>query len=657
MIRAKQVVSAWLVLIGLSANAQSDLAQKVLFTVEDDTILAGEYMAVYNKNRNVGENIDPKTPEEYLDLYINFKLKVREAKDSGLAEDPNFRHEYQNYYDQLAKPYLTDKDKTSELVREAYRRSQEDVRVSHVMIKVPEGSRDTAAAYQTIQNLRQAVTQKGTPFEEVARENSQDTYSAKKGGDVGYFTAFNMVYPFESMAYKTKVGEVSPIFRSSFGYHFLKVTDRRPARGKIGVAHIMLAAPQDDEAKSSKAEAKIQEIYQQLEAGADFGTLARQYSDDKASAQQGGVLQPFGINRMYPSFEDASYALQNPGDYSEPVRTPVGWHLIKLERKMPLPSFEEMKDNLEQKVKRDARSQQSQKSVIKKLKEEYHYQIDVEVLNQAIGMVDDRYFGRKFEKPETDQNEKVLFTFADKAATVGEFMNFLVEEQMKVRQKDDLEAALYRAFDSFSREQLLDYEKTQLRAKYPEFRMLAREYYEGILLFNITNERIWQKASADTTGLKAYYQEHKDRYRWKKRYDLVLGTARSKKLAKKAGKMLKKGENTDMISRTLNESNVLDVSFKEGIYEEGELAVLEEFILDKPGLSPVQAQGENFQFVYLREILPAGVKTLAEARGAVLTDYQNWLEEHWLEELREAYEVQINDAVLKETIAILEAQS
>ena len=283
-------------------SAQEKLDDKVLFTVADDTVTAGEYMAVYNKNRNVGQDIDPKTPMEYLELYENFKLKVHEAKELGMDTVPAFIREYTGYRDQLAKPYLSDRDVTEELVQEAYNRMKLDVRASHIMISVaPDAApADTLRAYNNLSELREQIKDGKVSFEEAAKENSADTYSAQRGGDLGYFTVFNMVYPFETVAYETPLGEISKPVRSRFGYHIVKPTDKRQARGEIGVAHIMLISNEKStQEQQTAAEKKINEIYASLQNGEDFTTLAKQYSEDNGSASRGGILQPFGINKMF----------------------------------------------------------------------------------------------------------------------------------------------------------------------------------------------------------------------------------------------------------------------------------------------------------------------------------------------------------------------
>ena len=637
-------------------QGQDELSEKVLFTVENDTVTADEYMAVYNKNREVGEQIDPKTPTEYLDLYINFKLKVHQAKELGYDTLPKFRREYRNYYDQLAKPYLSDKDKTQELVREAYERGKYDVHASHILIPLDGNDRDTAEAYQKAINIREQIVEGEMDFAEAAREYSEDKYSAKKGGDIGYFTVFNMVYPFETGAYNTEEGEVSMPVRSQYGYHLIKVHDKREARGKITVAHIMISSKKEN-VSDEQARQKAQEIYEKLEGGADFGELATQYSDDKASAQQGGVLQPFGINRMFPEFEDAAFGLEEKGDFTKPVKTPVGYHIIKLVKKHERPSFSEMQDELTKKVKRDMRSEQTKQSILKRLKKEYSFKEYPDAITRAVGMVDKSFLNRKFEKPQGGANEELLFEFASKEYHIGDFMDYLVEAQNKLRRPKDLKSEVYEAYDKFVEEEIIAYEKSHLAEKYPEFRHLAREYFEGILLFDITNDKVWRKAVKDTTGLKKYFEANRDNYTWDKRYKVVIATASDKKMAKKAAKMLKRGKSREEIKEKLNKDSQLGISFKSGTYEIGEQQIFERFAMNETGITSIKESGDSYQFIQIKDIMEPARKTLKEARGAVITDHQTKLENEWIDSLKEKYEVKVNQKVLDKVVEKLNGQS
>lgn len=641
-----------------SLSAQS-LDDQVLFTVEEDTVTAGEYMAVYNKNRDVGQDIDPKTPSEYLDLYINFKLKVHEAKELGMDTLPSFVREYQSYREQLTEPYLSDNSVTEELVREAYQRSKYDVKASHLMVKLPRNPvpADTLKAYQQIMAYK-AQLDEGADFAELARKHSDDTYSAQKGGDLGYFTVFNMVYPFETAAYETEENEIAGPIRTQFGYHLVKPTGRREARGEITVAHIMLIANEKSKPEElESAEDRIREIYEKLEEGEEFSTLAKQYSEDKTSARMGGVLQSFGINKMYPEFEEAAFALQDSGDFSEPVKTPVGWHIIQVIKPYRAKDFSEVKEALQAKVERDMRARESRESVIKRLKLEYKYQEYPERYPLAFDQVDESLQSYSFSAAEPQNAEKVLFRFANNEYTVADYLQFLEKNQRTYGRSEEIRAQLYKAMNDYSREELIKYEKSRLPEKYPEFRMLDREYYEGILLFNLTDDKVWRAAVRDTTGLNRFYENNKSRYRWGKRIKAYRVDAADAKTASKVAKMLGKGKSLLDVDAKFNVESKLTVDIDSGMYEIAKLPEALRSLNFQEGVitEPVEIDG-RYHVVLPWAVLPEGIKSLEETKGQVISDYQKHLEAAWLNELRDKYEVSINEEVLQRVIEELERE-
>lgn len=634
-----------------------DINKETLFTVGEDKVTAEEYIAVYNKNRNLGEDIDPKTPKEYLDLYMNFKLKVHEAKQLGMDTAAGFIREYNSYRTQLAKPYLSDRDVTQDLIKEAYNRMKKDVRAAHIMLSAPEEADDIdkMKALGKIKRLRERIMA-GEDFDAIAREYSADTYSAKKGGDLGYFTVFGMVYPFESAAYDLKVGEISEPVQSRFGYHLVKKLDERPARGELVVAHILVI---DNEKSSPKekeaAQRKINEIYKQLEGGAEFEELVKRYSEDKSTAPKAGVLQPFGINKMFPEFEEAAFALENVGDYTAPVQTPIGWHIIKLEEKRGIKSFDKAKRELKNRIDKDSRSQQSRQSIVKRLKLEYKFKEYPKAKKAAFAQIDENLLKMAYSSAKAKGTDKLLFQFADKSYTTGEFLTYVDNTQGRSRKTNNLRREIKKAYKSFVEAKLIAYEKTRLEDKYPEFRMLAREYYEGILLFDLTEKKVWKKSVIDTVGLEAFYDTNKNNFMWETRYDVQMVDAASKKLAKKARKMLKKGSSIADVETKLNEDSELNVKIEEGLLEEKENDLLVEYKPEVGVGDIIEKNGRYFVFIVKEKKAPVP-KTLDEARGLVISEYQNYLENNWIEELRSKYPVKVNDEVLKKVIEILEVE-
>jgi peptidyl-prolyl cis-trans isomerase SurA len=643
-----------LALLSIGLKGQNKLANQVLFTVEKDTVTAQEYMAVYNKNRDIGEEIDPKTPEEYLDLYINFKLKVHEAKTLGKDTLPSFLREFGSYREQLTKPYLSDKDVTEDLVREAYGRMKYDIRASHIMVALPKdpSPEDTALAYGKALTLRTKIMD-GAFFKEVAQMNSDDTYSAKLGGDLGFFTVFGMVYPFETAAYETRQGKISMPVRSQFGYHIVKPVDKREARGKIQVAHLMLidnnktTTEQKDLVKT-----RVFEIYDKLKAGEDFITLVKQYSEDKTSAQLNGRLDEFGINKMYPEFENAAFSLQDSGQFSEPVKTQVGWHIIMLINKVGVSDFPQEQDQIRSKVERDIRAQQSQVSVMKRIKKDYAYKEYPAAYNQAFKQVDESFMSREYQLPAKIKNaDRIVFEFANKKYTVKDLLTFTVAKQGRYSRGGSLKSQLYRMLKDYQDAELLAYEKSRLSQKYPDFRLLEREYYEGILLFDLTEEKVWRRAMTDTIGLSAYFESYRTNYMWETRYQMYVVDAASKKLAKKATKLLKKGNSRIAVMEALNVDSKLNLNIDSVSTELSEDAVTSE---KKPGKTDIVTSNGRYKQAYILEIHSPRMKELDEAKGRVISDYQGFLEEAWLGELKTKFEVKVDSEVLAKVIKELE---
>src|SRR5690554_3117785 len=363
----------FLMLFIFSLNSYAQKSDPVIITVNDQHITKSDFLRAYLKN-NDNPKYDKESLDEYLDLYIKFKLKVAEAEALGYDTLPDLIKELNSHKDQLSHPYLIDTAKSNELINEAYERMQSEVRASHILVSVkPDASpSDTLKAYNKALELKKRIDN-GEDFADVAAESDDPSAKTNKG-DLGYFTAFQMVYPFETAAYTTPVGEISMPIRSSFGYHIIKVIDKRKARGTITTAHIMIVSKKTDaRSEIENAEKKINEIYEKLQQGEEFEKLARLYSDDSGSKSRGGQLMPFGSGtnqRMVTEFEDAAFALKNDGDYSEPFSTDYGLHIVKRLDFSPLGTLKELEPQIKQKITQGDRSKISEKTFISRLKEE-----------------------------------------------------------------------------------------------------------------------------------------------------------------------------------------------------------------------------------------------------------------------------------------------
>jgi len=640
------------------------LNDPALIRINGKSVSLSEFEAVYRKNNLDMQVVDPKTVDEYLELYINFLLKVKEAEALGMDTNPDFLSELNVYRDQLARPYFNDDVVAENVVEEAYERMQYDIRASHILIRADKDASpaDTLEAYRKISNIR-ARALAGESFEDLARTYSEDL-SAKdshgedgrpprKGnaGDVGYFTAFNMVYPFESGAYKTALGEMSRPVRSDFGYHIIKVTDKLPAMGTAKVAHIMVLTPADSsEEYFAQAKDKIYALYEKFMAGEDFEELAKQYSEDHNSASVGGQMQPFTSSRMVPEFIAAIHKLESPGEVSKPVQSAFGWHIIKLIEKTPPGSYEDEYANLKTRISRDARGQLSRKAALERLKKEYRLREYPKNLKPFYSMVDESIFSASWEPAATEKLNKRLLRFSSEEFTQKDFAGYLVEKQAH-RSPQNITAYVTNMFRSFVEDKLIEYEDQKLESRYPEFGRLMKEYHDGILLFELTDQRIWSRALTDTAGLQDFYEASRFNYMAGERLSATLFNFQDEESAVASidliTEMARAGASDEAITARLSEEHGIQVSMVHDRFAKNSHPAVDEIIWS-PGIrGPVKYDG-HYLLVRVHEVQPQQPKKMNEIRGLLIADYQQYLEEQWLKELRNKYSVHVDRDVLQQ---------
>lgn len=632
----------------------------VLLTIGEHEITVSEFLAVYQKNNVEGEVLDRKSLEEYLELYINFRLKVREAEDLGLDTIPSFVNELKGYRDQLAKPYFVDEELNMQLLEQAYERKQWDVRASHILITLDQFAppADTLEAYNRMMEIRSRIVGGGEDFNDVAEEVSEDPSArdmpsrgfqpARKGnkGDIGYFSVFDMVFPFEEATYNLQVGEVSMPVRTQFGYHLIKLQTKMPALGRVQVAHLFLQNPQTpDEEKSLHLKSKADSLYGAVKAGGDWDELVRKFSDDKSSSTNGGILPWFGSNRMVPQFVDGIRSISEEGQISEPIYTTYGWHIIKLVETKPVGSFEEEKDGLRQSLTRDARANLSKESIIKSVKNEAEFKKYDKALAAFYKVVDSAIYNRNWELEKAEKLTAKIAQLGNETYTQQEFAAYLAANQ-SINQKETIEQFVDRSFDKFIEDRVIAYKDARLEAMYPEFRLLVNEYRDGILLFELTDQKVWSKAIRDTTGLKEFFENNRDKYMWKQRLDAILITSSTQQGAEKAHSMAEKRMSIDQMKEAFQSDKKHDIIVTERLFETGNDAIVDKVEWGK-GVSPVNNDADaRFGFAVVRGVVEPQHKTLSEARGIITADYQNYLEKNWLKELRQKYTVVVNPDVL-----------
>lgn len=501
------------------------------------SVSAAEFAYVYKKNNEKAPDAyTEKSVREYLDLYAKFKLKVMDARRMGEDTAKSYLSEVEGYRKQLVAPYMTEKSVTEKLIREAYDRMGQEVNASHILISCDENAdrQDTLKAYNKAMDLRKRILA-GESFEDLARKNSDDP-SAKgpqgNAGKLGYFTSLQMVYPFEDAAYKLGIGKVSMPVRTRFGYHLIKVNDRRASRGRLKAAHIMIQAREGMTAADSvEAQRKIDEIYARLQKGEDWKTLCAQFSDDGNSKDKGGELPEFGTGQLIPEFEDIAFALRNPGDYSKPFKTAFGLHIVKLIEKVKLKPYEEMEPELKQRVSRDSRSELNQTYFLARLRRDNQLREFPMVLKPLLNKVDTSLLKGKWDYDTKDKATlaKVLFTIKGQPYTVANFYEH-VKTTQSAKQSKDASYVLEQYYKAFVNKSLTDYEEAHLEEKYEDYRMLLQEYREGILLFSLMEKKVWGKAMEDTAGLRAYFNANAAKYQWGQRVKATVYSCENDKL-------------------------------------------------------------------------------------------------------------------------------
>lgn len=735
----------------------STASDPVLLTIGGKPTTLGEFNQVYRKNLLVADTTGgTATPRQYLDLFVNYKLKVRAAEARGIDTTQAFRDELATYRQQAAQSFLTDKAATESLFREAYERMKEEINASHILISVPANAApaDTLAAYQKAMGLRERLL-KGEEFATLAKANSGDASVAQNGGNLGWFTALQMVYPFENAAYRLDKGKVSMPVRTEFGYHLVRVNDRRAAQGKVKVAHILVRlAPNASQPDQAAAKTKIDEAYAALQRNEPFERVVKQYTDDATSRSTGGVLQPFGTGQMIGPFENAAFGLKKVGAYSAPFLTTYGWHIVKLLEKLPLEPYEQLSGVIRQKVQADGRSSLGKQVTLARLKRENGFTENSAVLNDVLAAPAPGLSEGKFVP---DLNGplagKTLFTLGGQPVPVRRFFEFVRKKANEPQAGADAQALLREHYGQFVEDENFRYEESNLEQKNPDFKALVQEFHDGILLFQVMETDVLNKSLSDSTGQVAYFQRNQTKYRLPESVAATVLNAASRDVLDQARKLLAKqpyplnrklpelyferGQtgltekhreqlfdlivimaknpgytvevtgNADTaeddsvsagrvrnvvryltsgggirmtriveidegkfkpaskterdknqrvgfvfftsskqdVANRLNQAKPDNLLVSEGVFRKGDDKLVDS-VPWKPGRQTLERAGRVIQ-IDIEQVEPARLKTFAEARGAVINDYQADLERQWVEGLRRQFPVVINEEEVK----------
>lgn len=615
-------------------------ADPVIMKIGNKDITKTEFEYIWSKN-NTNNTIDKKSFNEYIDLFVNFKLKVAEAESQGLDTTNAFISELDGYRRQLTTPYLTDKNAEEIIVKQTYDRIRKYVESSHILIQVgldvsPE---DTLTAWNKINAVYdQAV--KGVDFAKLARENSLDN-SKDEGGYLGFATGFRYVYPFENAVYNTPVGAVSQPFRTQYGYHIVKAHSLRDAGGRYRSGHIFKAVTKDAPKENQEAaKLAIYKIYNQITGGGDFQKFAETESDDQNAAANRGEYGLMYCGSLPIEYEDQVYKLKI-GEYSQPFQSKYGWHIVKALEFMPYPSIEEMKEDINGIIGRDERSQFAKNALIEKLKKEYSYSL----ITENFVAFEKAWDALRKNQDSTAikalrKSNSPVFTLGGSLYPQRAFSEFIDKKASGTNNMKSL-------FNEFVNEKVLAYEDSKLEKKYPEFGHLMQEYRDGILLFEISNREVWDKATKDTAGLVSYFAKNKKKYAWEKpRFKGFIISCTDKNVAAKA-KELMKGISDDSIAvvlrRNLNTDSTTVVKIEKGLYASGENPVTDSLVFKLKNTKKDNTFTEQF---LKGKMLKKGPESYIDVRGLVISDYQTYLEKVWIDGLKRKFNVSIYEEVV-----------
>tara|TARA_Y100001933_G_scaffold168292_1_gene166536 strand:- start:452 stop:2410 length:1959 start_codon:yes stop_codon:yes gene_type:complete len=636
IVENKIIMKKIVLLIFLLSNINILFSQNIL-QIDNKNISLAEFENIFYKN-NYNDTIDKQYLDEYIELFINFKLKVLEAEYLYMDTISTFIKELDGYKEQLAKPYLRNKEFDDLMIKEAYDRMLFDVKASHILIKVNEKSKDSDnEAFKKVTSIRNEIINKKISFSDAAKKYSEDPSAQNNSGDLGFFTAFMMVYDFESAVYELEINEISMPIKTKYGYHLIKLFDKRRALGEIQVAHIMFKKNKNTSDNSNVKE-KINEIYTKLNDGEDFAELAERFSEDRSTAVKGGKLPPFGVGKMVPEFEEIAFSLNKPSEYSKPFETDFGWHIISLINKNGIASLNDVKKEIMNKISRDSRGELSKISLYDKLKNNYKVKNNVNNFKKLRKLA---YKNVKLSKWDgiTGIDSQVLFSVDSLEILVRDFVSYVLLNQKNESDFDIL-------YQDFVNEKLLSHEKNMLSFKYPEYKALLNEYREGILLFDITNQNVWNKAVIDTVGLNKYFINNQQNYMWTDRFEATIYTCSNKAIASRVKLQLFFSQSNENILKSINKDAPLNLQIQTDIFEENENIYIQKSE-KKLGLnSDIVLDDGSVVMVYVKNKIPATNKDISDVRGKVISDYQSYLEDQWIEKLRKKYTIKINKDVL-----------
>lgn len=665
----KTLIIALTLLLGASVYAQKDTT--TVLEVAGDKVSKTEFLKMYQKNNENNQGrIDREDLKDYLDLYINYKLKLKEARSLGLDTTKNYLEETDKYRKQLVEPYINDRTITDSLIEEAYNREKEFIRASHILITVPANATpsDTLLAYKKALMIREKAL-KITDFAALAMEYSDDPSAKGKdstdgkpaikgnGGDLGYFTSMTMIYPFENACYNMQKGEISQPVRTNFGYHIIKITDRIPAKfSTCDLKHVFIS---NQTHSPEECKALINEAYNKIKTlGID--SVAKMYSDDKYSANDHGWLKNQRPNNVPAEYIEKIQNMKE-GDLSEPFETRFGWHIIRLVTLRPIQTLLEQKQTIANRISKDSRSYKTIESFAEKSKVEYGFKEYKNNLDAVKNIVTDSIFAGTWQIPKNFKGDKVLFTIGDENYTQQDFAQEIYTSQRK-QTPEYVPTFIDKFYNTVVTNKVVEYADSKLEDKYPDLKANIDEFRDGVLIFAITDKMVWNKSLTDSIGLTNFYEQHKDKYMWQERadatiwsFDTTINLDKAEKIIKKATKKGLTNDDTKALlikKFKIKEQENKYVNYYWKRFEKDDNKIIDNTIwntevskdLNNKDIIkqyPKSATNKN-AIIVMKSFVSPSIKTLDECKGIATSEYQSYLEDNWIKTLRGKYTYKVN---------------
>jgi peptidyl-prolyl cis-trans isomerase SurA len=658
----KKALSAFLALI-LSVSASPFLAvaqekKEVLVVVGTISVDKEEFLQLMAKEReseSPTNSLTRKEFEENFESFLSYKLKVIEAESIKLDQMEEYNLEFSSIKESLIAPYLIKNSIEEGEVKKVYARLQEIVRAKHILFQFPPNPKkeDSIAVLQLALKVK-AELENGGDFSALAANYSDDPSAKVNKGDLGYFTGLQMVQQFEEAAYTLPVGSISDPILTDFGYHIIQVSGRQANPGEVQVSHILVRFDSENPSQEENARRKISDIYAEIQKESTiWEEIVQTYSEDFGTKSAGGVLPWFGVGTMIPEFEVAGFSLTEIGEVSPPIKTAYGYHILRLEGKRGLQPYEEVEQSIRSKILRNSKTGMIQSQVVAIQKSRFGFQeneLGISTVAGAVTATDILSFGAAIQ--EKKLGGTVLFKVNTSSYTAGDLVNFMQTKEITPKGTGTF-FELW--LDKFTEATLAKTEEVDLEKNNKAYQMLLKEYRDGILLFSLTNQEVWQKGLNDSLGQQAFFEKNAQKYQWKGRVQAYLTKVNDASKLENARKFLQnKGFDTDSFAAFEADyrSNYPDAYATEsGTFEYEAHPILSKVDLNTP-YQELVIEGTSYVLV-VGKVYPPGPRKFEEARGLIIRDYQEFLDQALTKRLKEKYPIQINAGVKEKTFEAL----